>query len=441
MSSEESGPASTVDGRGAEPMLAEAFIDMRQTSTLLVLVCTWTTIQGAGVALRAQSAAAQSQQTPAPPTAADDPVRTLVGRLDLEKYKATIKGLTQFGDRRQGTDRNRAAIDWIEAQLKSYGCSNTERLKYEFEPTAPRQPSGPRPTGSADAVRRAQGGGRPRGVPARTGVNNDPNAQPDTKLRALNSQPSTPGPREQVYCTKIGDTRPGEMYIIGAHMDGHGWGEAANDDGSGTALVMELARVFSAPDVRTDRSIRFVLWNNEETGLNGARAYVAQREALQGQENPAGSGKYPEPKWLGMIQHDMMLFDHGMPRADGTLSPEQRPEADVNIEFQTTSKFATQSQALAWALHAANEQYATDYPAAVGNRMTNTDSTPFMDVVAAVSLRENERGTQIGNGWDPHWHQPTDVFATFSDKDFRLGLNAAQTTLAAVAQLTGARIK
>ena len=61
--------------------------------------------------------------------------------------------------------------------------------------------------------------------------------------------------------------------------------------------------------------------------------------------------------------------------------------------------------------------------------MTNTDSTPFMDLVPAISLRENERGMHIGSGWDPHWHQPTDVFATFSDKDFRLGLNAAQTTL------------
>ena len=71
--------------------------------------------------------------------------------------------------------------------------------------------------------------------------------------------------------------------------------------------------------------------------------------------------------------------------------------------------------------HAANEKYATDYPAAVGPHMTNTDSTPFMDLVPAISLRENERGTQIGSGWDPHWHQPTDVFATFSDKDFRLG--------------------
>ena len=54
-------------------------------------------------------------------TAAPDPIAQLVARLDLQRYQATIKGLTTFGDRRQGTDRNRAAVDWIEAQLKSYG--------------------------------------------------------------------------------------------------------------------------------------------------------------------------------------------------------------------------------------------------------------------------------------------------------------------------------
>ena len=72
-------------------------------------------------------------QTPAE----SDPIMTLVGRLDLAKYKATIRGLTKFGDRRQGTDRNRAAIDWIEAQLKSYGCTNTERIHYEYQPPPP----------------------------------------------------------------------------------------------------------------------------------------------------------------------------------------------------------------------------------------------------------------------------------------------------------------
>jgi hypothetical protein len=377
------------------------------------------------------AAPAQADSTKAPPP---DPIPQLVARLDLERYKATIKGLTAFGDRRQGTDRNRAAVDWIEVQLRSYGCSDVSRLKYDYQPSPPspegRGGQGVRPPRDTS---RASGGGRYRGVRARTGVNTDSLKQPDARLRALDAQPTTPGAREEVYCTKIGATHPEEMYIIGAHMDGIGWGEAANDDGSGTALVMELARVLNAPDVRTDRSIRFALWNNEETGLNGARAYVDQRRALQGSKE--------EPKWLGMIQHDMMMFDHGMPRADGTLAATQRPEADVNIEYQASAKFAAEAQQLAWVFHAANEKYATDYPASVGSHMTNTDSAPFQDVVPAISLRENERGTQIGAGWDPNWHQPTDLYATYTDADFRLGLNAAQTTLAALAGLVGATIK
>ena len=360
-------------------------------------------------------------------TTTPDPIAQLVARLDLDRYKATIKGLTTFGDRRQGTDRNRAAVDWIEAQLRSYGCGGVARLKYAYQPTPP---TGPRP--SRDTTR-ASGGGRYRGIRAPTGVNTDSLKQPDPRVRALDAQASTPGAREEVYCTKAGTTHPGEMYIVGGHMDGIGWGEAANDDGSGTALVMELARVFSSADVHTDRSIRFILWNNEETGLNGSRAYVEQRRALQGTKD--------EPKWLGMIQHDMMLFDHGMPRPDGTLSPDQRPEANLNIEFQASAKLAAEAAQLAWTFERANEKYATDYPASVGSHMTNTDSAPFQDYVPAISLRENERGTEIGAGWDPNWHQPTDLYATYGDKDFRLGLNAAQTTLGAVAGLVGATIK
>jgi hypothetical protein len=96
---------------------------------------------------------------------------------------------------------------------------------------------------------------------------------------------------------------------------------------------------------------------------------------------------------------------------------------------------------LAFLFRIANEKYAADYPAAVGNHMTNTDSDPFMDLVPAISLRENERGMQLGAGWNPHYHQASDLYSTYSDKDFRLGLNAAQTTLGAVAELTGAQLK
>jgi hypothetical protein len=384
------------------------------------------------------TASARPQQAPAP--SAPDPIANMVGRLSLEKYKATVKGLTQFGDRRQGTDRNRAAVDWIEAQLKSYGCTNTERVKYEYKAPPPRTPGGGAGRPAVDPSV-GPGGSHKRGVIMPDTVNNDPMKQPDVKLRELNMQPSADGEREEVFCTKIGSKHPDQMYILGAHMDGIGWGEAANDDGSGTALVMELARVFSSPDVTTDVSIRFALWNNEETGLNGASAYVAQRKDLQGLESPAGSGKYPEPKWLGMVQHDMMMFDHGMPHKDGTMSKQQRPEADINIEYQVTSKFADDAMRMAHKFQLADDKYADTYPANVGPHMTNTDSTPFMDLTPSISLREVERGAQMGAGWDPQHHQPTDVYSFYNDDDFRLGLNSAQTTLGAIAQLAGASLK
>jgi hypothetical protein len=134
----------------------------------------------------------------AAPPAASDELKTLVAQLDLEKYKATIKHLTQFGDRRQGTARNRAALDWIEAQLKSYGYV-TERLKYDYFPTDPRKPSGP-----VVASDRAQGGGRIRGQKAPTGVNENPLLQGDERLRALNTEATTPGPGRKFSAPRSG---------------------------------------------------------------------------------------------------------------------------------------------------------------------------------------------------------------------------------------------
>ncbi|MDQ2891229.1 MAG: M28 family metallopeptidase, partial [Gemmatimonadota bacterium] len=181
------------------------------------------------------------------PDSTSDQIRTMVSRLDLEQYKANVKGLTQFGDRRQGTARNRAAVDWIEAQLKSYGCTPTERITYDFQPPPPRPPLTPEQLAQmrARAATNTQGpgGSHMRGKINPTGVNTDSMLQRDLALRALDTPQSVAGERQEVYCTKVGTAHPDEMYIVGGHMDGIGWGEAANDDGSGTALVMQLARV------------------------------------------------------------------------------------------------------------------------------------------------------------------------------------------------------
>jgi len=313
-------------------------------------------------------------------TAQDSVIQQVVARLDFDNFKNLLRGLAQFGDRWAGNPvgpGNAPAVDWIEAQLKSWGYA-TERLKYAFEGQ----------------------------------------------------------PREEVYATKVGSKMPGEMYILGAHMDGRGGGAAVNDDGSGTALVMEIARVMASPDVQTDRSIRFALWNNEETGLNGARAYVEQRQLLQGIETPARSGKYNEPKWLGIIQHDMLLWDHGNPPM-----VMQSLSADVNVEYQLNSKLAAQSAQLGLLVINANRMFATNYPAQLSNSMSNTDTGAFQDLIPSVSLRDGRRLYEMGRGSSPTYHQPTDIVASFTDQDYRLGFNAIQTTLGAVSKLTEAKLR
>src|SRR5688572_6617406 len=121
------------------------------------------------------------------PSRQEEMTRKLLARLDLEKYKATIKALAQFGDRRQGTERNRKAVDWIGAQLRSYGCP-TERVHYNYDPPPPRAPRPAEgtpfePVIASGEVRLGPGGSRYRGIQRPTGVNTDPEAQPDARLR------------------------------------------------------------------------------------------------------------------------------------------------------------------------------------------------------------------------------------------------------------------
>lgn len=298
-------------------------------------------------------------------TASPDPVRIVVDRLDIEQFKANIKGLAQFGDRRQGTERNRDAIDWLEKQLRSFGYTNVRRQSFV----------------------------------------------------------SASGQLENIYATKTGATVPGEMYLISAHMDGRGGGEAADDDASGCAVVLEVARVLATPGVETGRSIRFAFWNNEEFGMDGSGTYA---------ENVSRLSRPDEPKLIGVIQHDMMLYDHGMPPG-----PKQSPHADINIEYQQNSRMGAESAKLAAVLQAANRAYALGYPATVGSNMAGTDSIQFEDMAPSVSLRENERITGIVEGSNPNHHEPTDNYNNYTEEDFRLGFDSVRTTLGALGKLAG----
>ena len=72
--------------------------------------------------------------------------------------------------------------------------------------------------------------------------------------------------------------------------------------------------------------------------------------------------------------------------------------------------------------------------------MAGTDSIRFEDIVASVSVRENERVTGIIRGSNPNHHEPTDTYENYGEEDFRFGFNSAQTTLGALGQLAGITI-
>lgn len=78
-----------------------------------------------------------------------------------------------------------------------------------------------------------------------------------------------------------GRERPDEWIIIGAHLDSWDYGTGAQDNGSGSAQVLDAARAIAAmPAPR--RSIRFALWGGEEEGLLGSAAYVKAHKAELG---------------------------------------------------------------------------------------------------------------------------------------------------------------
>lgn len=71
-----------------------------------------------------------------------------------------------------------------------------------------------------------------------------------------------------------GTALPDEIVLIGAHLDAWDLGQGAHDDGAGCAHVLEAMRLLRTCGIAPRRTIRAVLFMNEENGLRGARAYA-----------------------------------------------------------------------------------------------------------------------------------------------------------------------
>lgn len=93
-----------------------------------------------------------------------------------------------------------------------------------------------------------------------------------------------------------GREKPEEVVLLGCHLDSWDLGTGAVDDGAGCAIMMEAARRIGELKQRPRRTIRVVLFANEEFGLSGARGYAEAhanelpKHVLAG-ESDFGSGK------------------------------------------------------------------------------------------------------------------------------------------------------
>jgi Iap family predicted aminopeptidase len=85
-------------------------------------------------------------------------------------------------------------------------------------------------------------------------------------------------PVNNVIAEIRGSEHPDEWILLGAHLDSWDFGTGAQDNGSGTAMVLEAARVLASMG-QPRRSIRFALWGGEEEGVLGSYAYTQQHTA------------------------------------------------------------------------------------------------------------------------------------------------------------------
>ena len=92
-----------------------------------------------------------------------------------------------------------------------------------------------------------------------------------------------------------GREKPDEIIVIGGHLDSWDLGTGAIDDGAGCGITMAAATLIKNAGIKPYRTIRVVLWANEEHGLSGAKTYAKNQEEnmdrhIIGAESDFGAG-------------------------------------------------------------------------------------------------------------------------------------------------------
>ena len=145
-------------------------------------------------------------------------------------------------------------------------------------------------------------------------------------------------PSRNVVAELRGSERPDEVVVVGGHIDAWDVGEGAMDDGGGAFSAWQAVRLMQRLGLRPRRTVRVVLWTNEENGSRGALAYrddhaadlgkhVLAIESDNGVFAPAGFGVVGSDSALAVAKQIGPLLER---IGAGTIEPAPSgPDADV----------------------------------------------------------------------------------------------------------------
>ena len=243
-------------------------------------------------------------------------------------------------------------------------------------------------------------------------------------------------PWNNIVAELPGRDLPGEVLIVAAHFDAMPGTPGADDDGTGTAAVLELARVLRDQPMR--RTVRLVFFNLEEVGLMGSIPYAAavKQELDDGKIALVGMISL---EMLGYFSDEPGSQKSPIPAIPGKFDP---PTVGDFIALATTRSHADfakrlEKEMLAAAGGAGLKVIAPDFVPDVPlcpPDFLRSDHAPFLFMGQPAVMV-----TDTSNFRNPHYHGAGDTIETIDADRFTLvvrGLAGAIHTLAEPAQTT-----
>lgn len=157
------------------------------------------------------------------------------------------------------------AVACLIRSVASFSMRNPHTGSTIYDPALPKLPAAALSVEDAMMLHRFQDRGEPVVVTLRMSARTLPDA-----------------PSRNVVAEVVGRERPDEVVVLGGHIDSWDVGQGAMDDGGGLVAAWEAVRLMKQLGLRPKRTVRVVLWTNEENGGRGADAY---REAHGGERH------------------------------------------------------------------------------------------------------------------------------------------------------------